>query len=597
MSKRRWMGLAGLVGVVFVGAFVRRCDPIPPPTDFSYGSHLRPRVFVSHEPLVPAPGSTVTIRLAPDLGAGVTVQRAVALFRESPGFGVAQQDCTAKPDGTFTCDFILGPAPGARVYGGQLELSNGERVSARAEYRFTALASLTADSLIDVRVPQGAPQGFSDDYRVDLAWVRDLENYTEQQFTADAAGAMLKGILADPVYRWRDNQLGFFLYTRAGFVESYYVPRDTRCGKNPWPRDAGWPVALTGIEVVGVLHRKTTSPEGIEGSGTAPANVVFRDCAGQAAKRTTVGTFSASAGIAAFLTVAKHEFGHAAWGLGDEYTEATSTRNVPPSTGSILGSACCCRVDDTPGGTTGGTTGGTAGGTTGGNRGGSSGVVTPIGNGVKRCIAPGGQETLQPITGVSIPALPSCGLNASLPPHCGASPDSGCPGLAGNCVRTVPWLGVSPPSNASTERPNVSPSESACNDAVQKATAHPAVEDPARSLGNCRQVCGPNTSDCPCTGGEFWIADRDPRVAGATPVSDTMGVVSAAVELKGGTCQWCVETSLCVRWHRARGDDAAKTWTACEAPPKQATQFERLWNALVAWINAILAAILNAIRF
>jgi len=344
-------------GVVFAAIAIRRCDPFAPPTDFSYGSHLRPRVFVSHEPLLPKPGDKITLRVAPDLDAGATVQKAFATLRQEGGSALPEQQCSPT-GGTFTCEFTLGNADAKWIYTGRIELAGGDRVGARSEYRFSALHTLPVDGLVDVRVPVTVPANFADTYRMDLAFARDPQNFDEQPFVDAAGNAIFNGILADPVYRWRDNQLGFHLYTRPGLVESYYVPRDTRCGKNPWPTDAGFPGALAAIEVVGILHRKTTSSNGIEGSGAAPSTVAFRDCAGSAVKRADVGTFSANAGITEFVSVAKHEFGHAAFGLGDEYTEAQSTRNVQAPPPTLSSSECCCQLQNATGTTGGGERGG-----------------------------------------------------------------------------------------------------------------------------------------------------------------------------------------------------------------------------------------------
>jgi hypothetical protein len=88
------------------------------------------------------------------------------------------------------------------------------------------------------------------------------------------------------------------------------------------------------------------------------------------------------------------------------------------------------------------------------------------------------------------------------------------------------------------------------------------------------------------------VSDLDP---GPTPPGDhdAMSAITTARELHGGTCTWCVETSLCVRWHRALGDDAQKTWDVCHAPPKSATGLERLWAALVQYIARLLGGIVN----
>ena len=138
-------------------------------------------------------------------------------------------------------------------------------------------------------------------------------------------------MLADPVYRWRDDQLGFFVFTHDAFVTSYFSGLNTRCGQNPWPLEVGFPPSLGAIEVVGVLHRKAANALGIEGSVTGSTVGSLRDCAGNAARRTGLRTFSVSTGIGQSPSIAKHEFGHAAFELGDEYTEANSTRNVAPA--------------------------------------------------------------------------------------------------------------------------------------------------------------------------------------------------------------------------------------------------------------------------
>lgn len=586
----RWV--IGAFAALFVGVLIVRCDPIPLPTEYSYLSHVRPRVFASHDPLIPQPGKTVTIRIEPDLdpASTATVQRAVAQLTET---GITEQVCAAQPGGAFACTFTLGAA-GAKVYSARLELSDGTRVHTQAAYRFTALATLPADELVDVRVPVSAPKGFRDTYRVDLAFVRDPENFGMDDFVLAARTATFAGILADPVYRWRDRHLGFYLHTRPGFVESYYTPRDTRCGRNPWPQDAALPARLAEMEVMGVLHRKAADSNGIEGSGVAPANVAFRDCAGRSVRRTALGTFSANAAIAAFPSIAKHEYGHAGFGLGDEYTEDDSTRNVPPPAPTPV-SPCCCKVEESSGGTT---TGGGSGTTTGDT---GTVVVTPPGGGggvgiptaKLRCSGVGG---ITETTAGPADQTPLCTANPQFPPFCGANADSGCPSLAGNCVALAAWLGATPPANASTARPNVFESRQACEDARQKATDHPSVEDPARSLAACRQLCGGSLAACPCGGSEFWIVDHNP-VAQAANAVDTMGVVSTTASQQGGTCQWCVETTLCLRWQGARGDNPADAWGVCEAPAKQAPQLQATQLGLVAWINAFIAWLQSVVIF
>lgn len=622
VRRRLWLGVALVVLVVGVAAGVRRCDlKLTPPTAFSYGGHERPRVFVSHHPLIPAPGAELIIRLMPDLPGGVRTDRATAFLSDAAGTAQQSMLCPADGTGGFVCRFSLPTNADAMVYSGRLDLDNGEHVFSRARYRFTAAATLPVDALVEVRVPVKPTADLADTFRVDTAWVRDPLNYEPGPFIEDVEQNLYEGILADPAYRWRDDQLGFSIFTRPGFVTSYYSGRNTRCGKNLWPQDGALPDALNGMEVLGVLHRKAVT-RGIEGriTGTVDASL-WRDCAGNAVRRPEVGTFSAGAGLTESPLVAKHEFGHAAFGLGDEYSESDATRNVPAAPPLPL-SGCCCVVSDGTGGTgtpgTGTVTPGTVtpgtsritpqggrvsprGGTVAPGSGvGASGggAGTPVGSGTKRCVGPDGTLRESPITALDPASLPACGAtNSTIPLDCWSQPDGSCPSLAGDCVAATAWLGQTAPAT-DTGRPNVFVSQQACNDGLVSATAYPGVEDPTRSLGTCRELCGPNTGPCPCGGREFWIVDLNPGAGVRAPdLTDVMAAVGTDPEFHGGTCTWCVETSLCVRWHRSLGDSAQKTWGACQAPPKTATSFERLWRALLHYIAELLAWIVERVRF
>lgn len=607
MSRRWWSGIGAVALVVGVGILVRQCDPITitAPTFFMYGSHERPRVFVAHHPLIPAPGATLTIELVPDLPADVTVTKAFASLHH-PADGAATTKPCDPVGNAFACTFALGPSPGPARYGGYLDLSTGGRVRARAEYRFTVAGAPAPDALVEVRVPVNATAGLADSYRLDTAFVRDPTGYEMPPFLADAERSVYDGILADPVYRWRDDQLGFFVFTREAFVTSYYSGRDTRCGRNPWPLETGWPTALGAIEVLGVLHRKATSTQGIEGGVTEASAGLFRDCAARAVRRPSAGTFSVSTGIGPAPFIARHEFGHAAFTLGDEYTEPDATRRVTTSTPAPSDSECCCLVSDdggaTPGGGVipggGGVTPGGVGGVTPGA--GTRGPRLVPRQSFERCLRDG-VTTTTPMTGSVLDGLTTCDAQnptGTFEPSCGAGVDTGCPSLAGGCVSDTAWLGQSPPSGADTRRPNVFATQEACNEALPRASEHPGVEDPARSLGLCRELCGPNTSACPCGAPQFWVVDLNPTLAPA-PVGtqDAMALVSTAGPRHGGTCTWCVETTLCVRWHRALGDTPEKAWEACQAPPKSLTGFERAWNALLRCLAILIAKILEVVRF
>jgi hypothetical protein len=558
MVRAKWIGAAAVTAALGSVLFVRACDPLftTKPTDFSYAGHERPRVFVAHHPLVPRPGTELTIRLEPDLAAGGVVRHAKAVLRD-PASGTSETRTCSAAGEAFECRFTLGSASGPRIYGGFVELEGGRRVDSRTDYRFTVADEIALNTFIEVRVPENKVQGLGDRHRIDTSFVRDPQNYGLDAFIADVEQALYGGLLADPVYRWRDDQLGFAVFTYDAFVTSYYSGLNTRCGQNPWPLDATFTQPLVGIEVVGVLHRKATDTQGVEGGVAAVTPGLFRDCAGTAARSPGVRTFSASMGLTQSPFIAKHEFGHAAFELGDEYNETNATRNVtaaqPPQT-----SECCCMTDDGPGGV----------GGTGTGIGGIGGSVTPRPGltpllAVKRCFGPDGPTT-QPGSGLSLPSCEgsSAGLLAQ---NCGAKPDGGCPLIASQCVASLAWRGP-PPPGVTTERLNVFPTEAACNDALPLVRGHPGVEDAGRSLGACRQLCGTPAEPCPCPGqSEAWIVDNNPRVAPTNP-RDAMASVSDAAEVHGGTCAWCVETTLCARWHRALGDSAEKSWQTCAAP-------------------------------
>ena len=146
------------------------------------------------------------------------------------------------------------------IYHGRLELAGDKRVKGRAYYRFTAAAAFGSDRLITLREPVIDVPDLQPTYRVDTAWVRDpmrdpagTDHYSETQFTADIETGVYEGILKDPVYRWRDDQLGFYLYSDPGFTSSYYSGFDTRCGQNPWPAEAAFRGVLDKMTTVGVL--------------------------------------------------------------------------------------------------------------------------------------------------------------------------------------------------------------------------------------------------------------------------------------------------------------------------------------------------------
>jgi hypothetical protein len=590
---RRYLFLGiGVVAAAVLTSMIVRCDiPVSASTSFSYIPHQPSRVFVSHHPIRALPGQSLTIRLAPNVRTeDGDISRAVAGLRRGSGGVREEQTCSLQTDGTFTCTFTLPAGDADFVYDGHLELASGTRVSARASYLFTATSTFGSNRLITLREPIVAVRDLQPSYRMDTAWVRDpmrnaagADQYTENQFAGDIETSVYQGILQDPVYRWRDDQLGFYLYSDPGFTSSYYSGFDTRCGQNLWPSETTFRTTLNNMETVGVLHRYA-GISGLEGTVAAtppPTATTFRDCAGDAVKRTDLGTFSVTGGATQTANLAKHEFGHAAFGLGDEYTESDATRNVPAAPTSPLTDTSCCCVSDSGGGTTPG------GGTT---VPGSGGVVPVPAVGSVQCVRPGGGLGPGGFGGSS-GSLPTCGSTSSFPMWCGASPQPACPPLSGDCIQLRMWLGQEPSASVDTARPNVFTSEAACEAGRARALVHPGVEDRGRSVGDCRELCGPATSACPCGQTEAWIVDTNPHIASAPAMTRPDSMASVTAERHGGTCAWCVETSLCVRWQRALGDTVEAAWNRCDAPPENAAELERqsvtLARAIIEWIRAL----------
>jgi hypothetical protein len=593
----------GLIALFAIGAAtIVACPPIAVQfTPFSYASHERPRVFVSHHPLRAIPGQTVTIRLSPDLrpqdGA---VVRAIAQL--GPAGGAPQlETCAGLTDGTFACAFTLPAGDGDFVYSGHVELANNVRVSARTSYRFRAAATIGATEKLTLREPVKPLTDLTDAYRVDTAFVRDdpqaradlahpadpAEIYPESDFLTDVEAAVYDGILLDPVYRWRDAQLAFYEFGRVGFTSSFYSGLDTRCGQNPWPADQRLSDELRDVEVIGVLHRHASAANGAEGEVQPAADLrgVFRDCAGDAVKSAPSDpssapkrrTFSTTGGRTATARTAKHELGHAAFFLGDEYSESNATRQVaaaptpPIDPLRPFDGSCCCAVPDD----------GRPGGVGGGERTpGGGGPAIPGGARQVQCVQPGGGITTRAVIGTGgADGLPPC--PATFAPQCGSQPQSDCPTLSGDCVAARIFNGQAPPDDERA-RPNTYRSKDACEAGRAAALVHPGVEDPPRTLGTCRQICGTTGNPCPCGQGEAWIVDTNAAVTTANAV-DTMGAIAA--ERQGGTCAWCVETTLCLRWHEALGNSAADAWAVCAAPPQDAVAREHGFWGFVQWLN------------
>jgi hypothetical protein len=562
--NRRFL-IAGTLAVAFTAVAattIVRCT-LPPSPQFSYSPHVRPRVFVSHHPLRAMPGQKLTIRISPDRGASSgEVTRAVA-WLEGTNFQRVEHTCIENElVQAYVCEFDVPPGIGTYEYSGWLEFGS-QRVAAQTSYRFQANAGLTPRLVL--REPVAPFASLADSYRLEVAWVRDPLNQTENDFLTDIERSVYDGILRDPIYRWRDPQLAFSVTGNTGVTTSYYSGIDTRCGQNPWPRqDRPFPNQLNQVAVLAVLHRQTATPD-VEGG---PLELQFRDCAGEFVGNTserTIHTFSVTGGIGDTPIIAKHEFGHAAFGLGDEYTESDETRRVEVPPAQVSG--CCCAYEGARPGF-------------GAGSGGAMATRSQPAPGImlasfqpqfrrKICVSEGGavEEGFE-----GLEKLPTCG--ATLPAECGASriDQPACPALAGDCIVERMWGGQTLPDGV-TPRPNSFTSRAECDAARIAADTHPGVEDDEQSLATCEQICGQPGTPCPCGQLEGWIVDRNPAL---TRMPDSMASIDA--RRHGGTCAWCVESSLCVRWQLALGDSPEQAWTRCNAPPEDAVAQERSWR-------------------
>jgi hypothetical protein len=586
MKRRYILGASALLITAVAGATIVRCDfSSLAYTSYSFIPREQPRVFVSHRPIRAVPDQTIEIRIEPDLrpGDGAPLS-AKARIKRGSNNAFEDVECTDAGGGTFSCPVRLDAGDKDYVYDGSVTLAS-RRVQSRTSYRFRAATTLTANDVITLREPVKPLARLADNYRVTTVFVRDDgDGYSEDAFLVDVDAAVYDGILADPVYRWRDAHLAFYAYGAAGETTSYYSGFNTRCGQNPWPAD-GIYQAVAGMNVIGVLHRHPNTAGGVE--GTVTSTDVFRDCAGRV-KDTDITTFSATGGQ---VKIARHEFGHAAFSLGDEYTESDATRRAPAA--NPFSNAQCCCMRETGVGTGGGVI---PGGATPGGAGGT---------GVDSTGASAGGVRLEPRL-----ALPVCaggrtatnglGLSAcpadlrDLPSECYAEPEEACPLLSLECVNAESWLGRQPPAGGIGTTRNSFTSKADCDAARAAVLIHPGIEDRDQSVETaCRQVCGGDLAACPCNQGEAWIIDKSPTASSmpATSSSDAMGTLLA--DRHGATCAWCVESTLCVRWQLSIGQTAEQAWSFCQAPPLEANANERSWNTFAA---ALVAAIVEATR-
>ncbi len=594
MSPMRTARLPNPLRSLFVGAALVAGGCVEAPSWFPFEAHIAPRVFVAHSPLLPEPGGSMYVVLHPDL-AGETVVGARAWLIDPDG-GSQSDDCSPSPlsPSAYVCSFDLNGVPDGKQlrYRGELTVQQpgGQTLSVRgdADYTFTVAAPDNPTiHLRPVRVPVAPVPKLEDTrFAVSTALVRDPSDGAlgEAAFTDSAWKLIFEGILGDPVYRWRSNQLAFYYYTQPGFVTDYYSGLDTRCGQNPWPREARLPLLVQDMDAIGVLHRRT------DGGGASPetAEGTFRDCAGEVVRPLFAGlapppvaSFSTQVGTPVSSEIGAHEFGHALFGLSDEYNESTSSRSVTPNPGTSVDINCCCVVsDDGAGPGTGPDDGGPVGIDTGDIGGGGDGALY--------CLGSDGELTITSalsVTGELPGTTPNCADRplSDYPAQCGAGPDvGGCSSLLGDCLKATMWLDAEAPDDT---RDNLYRSAADCEAARENILVHPGIENAEDTvLPACIQHCGPGSAAgaCACEPeASYWRLDRSPVPAGAD--RDLMATVTQDVD-HGGACARCIETSLCVRWERARGRTAEQTWEYCEQPPENIVELQ---EGTVSLVDAI----------
>lgn len=557
---------------VLLAAAVSQCGCVSIPDWFEFKQHERPRLFVAHLPLIPLIDSSVNIMLHPEVDASTQIVSAWATLY-LPAGQIQQQQCNDIGGMVYQCGFDLDGVPDGSVlrYSAHIEITDSDgdgRVNADAQYQFTAIdLDSQAVRLMPIRVPV-APRSSvrGTRFSLDTILTRDPSAgaYDAEAWRDTMSDFIYLGLLRDPVYRWRSNQLAFYAYTQPALVSDYYSGRDTRCGQNPWPELEFLPAPVRAADAIGVLHQRSASAAG----GIESVGGDFRDCAGRIVSRklTTAATaemvsFSARGGDSSSARLAAHEFGHALFGLSDEYNEQTTTRQTPNIAAQTVDADCCCRIAELDGGV----------GLPGDGTqlpGGDPIVGAETATGPLFCFDETGLLVAQADLGQ--PAeLPDCAVHEAYPIQCFVgSVESVCPSLQGQCVRDAMWLGESAPAS-DLVFDNLFTSQNVCEAVRDAVLIHPGVERAQDSVSQtCELLCEPDADAGPCACeelSEYWRVDRNP--ADANLSGDLMQVIGDDID-HGGACARCVETSLCVRWERARGRTPVQTHAYCAAPPE-----------------------------
>ncbi|MEL6369523.1 MAG: hypothetical protein AAFY84_16925 [Pseudomonadota bacterium] len=491
------------------------------------------RIFVMHSPILPDEGEDLTY---------------YAVAEPPTGYDVAEIKITVAgneetcPDSS-TCELMetLPNRYGAGIYaaratfepsGGGPEIS----LSTPASYLFTYGRPATdSDGPVPVRLPVSSLED-QEDRRIDVLFIRDtstfdpptgpIGDYDDTAFLFGVETAINGAVLSEPSLADHDDQLAFYVSRAPGRTADYYSGVSARCGQDPFygaPPDA--------------IERRLRADFAADQEEDAEITVVLHDRSSYRGCAELGRQFGSGTGPIRMHAKANareeflHEFGHAAFGLGDAYTEDTSTRNTGPGNLAQLPLAECQRCPpptDVPG-----TTGGTG---------------PTVGPGGPATGGPGtGPGTGGPGSGFGIGCVED--QSAYLPLACSRA-DPVCPTNAAQCV------------GAPTSRNNVFTSLSDCEATLT------AIGPISPTSAMCRQLCGPTGPQlCGCAESQsYWIADyRTPPSSSAPFNDDIMGRFDTEMpdEQFGATCSACIETTFCMLWETGRGLSDAEARTNC----------------------------------
>lgn len=287
-------------------------------TPFEADRNRRPRVWVMHEPLHPAPGDTIVYTAFAEPTPGRAIRSIEISLIDHGGSGVQRSTrCSSSP-----CRWThrAPSTPGIAMYSAAMEDDGGNTVSTRSAYAFHIGEPVGTNPLF-LRVPFT----FKHAYKVFL--VRDRLTYSDdREVWDDMSTALYEQLLRDPAYRWRDNQLGFYYLREPGVTSGYDSGRSTRCGMDPWPGLPEPPEAAS-ADVIAVIHRDTSA----------------RDCAMLGRRSGDVRSMSA---LGPKPAVFQHELGHTLFGLGDEYDDPD--REASGRDPDLLCDCCPCASSTDP---------------------------------------------------------------------------------------------------------------------------------------------------------------------------------------------------------------------------------------------------------